>query len=78
MKPEVMGLSEETLYQGEEEVKGNQEGTGRDTGAGDGGNPHPRTLQAWRGGEEAVPRPTGTQVDTQGAMAPRTRAQPTA
>lgn len=32
-----MGLNEETLYQEEEEVKGNREGMGRDTGAGDGG-----------------------------------------
>lgn len=47
-----MGLNEETLYQEEEEVKGNQEGMGRDTGAGDGGTtppPRPGILQAWRG-----------------------------
>lgn len=49
-----MGLNEETLYQEEEEAKGNQEGMGRDTGAGDGGNrpPPPRLESSRPGGGE--------------------------
>lgn len=58
-----MGLNEETLYQEEEEAKGNREGMGRDTGAGDGGTAPPRpALESSRpgGGErKQFPDPLG-------------------